>query len=93
VNAYEAVDVVAPRILNLGTVRTYMVTSTLRPLYPRGGYRSTCSLQGQLGPRDGLDSAQEKRLLFLPEIERRFLGRPARIVASLPTELARLRHN
>ena len=32
-----------------------MVTSTLRLLYPRGGYRSTRSLQGRVGLRDCLD--------------------------------------
>jgi len=30
---------------------------------------------------------------WAPEIEGRFLGRPARIVVCLPTELSRLRHN
>jgi hypothetical protein len=42
-----------------------------------------------VGPRSGLD-VMEKRLLLLPGIEPRLLGRPARNLLAITTELSRL---
>jgi hypothetical protein len=56
-----------PRILDLGTNWKWVVSFTLRPLYPRIG--------GWVGPRTGLDDVEKRKISPLPELRPR--GRPA----------------
>jgi hypothetical protein len=63
-----------PRFLDLGTSCRWALSFTSCPLYRRG----THWIGGWVGPRAGLDDVEKIKLLTLPGLELRPLGRPAR---------------
>jgi hypothetical protein len=57
-------------------------------LSPRETNPVTHCIGGWVGPRAGLDIVK-KSILFLPEIEPQILGRSARSLVDIPSEIAR----
>jgi hypothetical protein len=62
----------------------------LTALHPREKASVTHWIGDLAGPKAGLDSAEEKNLLSLTEIEPWFLGRPSRCLVTILTVLSRL---
>jgi hypothetical protein len=72
-------ECIEPHFLDLGTSWRRVVNFTPRPLYPRGLSASgTHWIGGWVDLRAGLDDLEERKLLTLPGLELRPLGRPAR---------------
>jgi hypothetical protein len=63
-----------------------MVSFTSQPLNPRPHW-----IANWWGHRVDLDAEEEAHLLLVTEIEPRFLGRPARNLDAITTELSRIK--
>jgi hypothetical protein len=71
-------DCIDPRILDLGTSWRWVVSFTPRPLYLRRKSPGTHWVGGWVGPGTGLDGVERRKILPLPGLELRPLGRLAR---------------
>jgi hypothetical protein len=76
--AYGGIGCIDPHFLDLGT--SWKQWSASRPCRFTSGERApgTHWIGGWMGPRAGLDDVEKRKLLILPGIELRPLGRPAR---------------
>jgi len=81
---------IAPRILNLGNRWRWVVSFTLRPLYPRGKSSGAHWRGGWFGHRTGLDSGANKKSLC--PCRKLNPGRSARDLVTILTKLFRLLH-
>jgi hypothetical protein len=77
---------IGPRILDLGTSWRWVVSFTTRPRYLRGKRLCTHWIWSCVGPRARLDDMESTKMLPLPGLELRPLGRPS--VASRYTDWA-----
>jgi hypothetical protein len=83
VKAYGGSVCIAPYFLDFGTRWRWMVSFTLRLLYPWERTLGVHWIGGWVDPRAGLDDAEKKKFFTLPGLELRPLGRPAAIQATL----------
>jgi hypothetical protein len=79
-----------PRILDIGTSWSWVVSFTPWPLYPRERAPDAHWIGGWLGPRTGLDDVESRKVLPLPGLELRPLGRPASSQSFMFSKLIRL---
>jgi hypothetical protein len=87
--AYGGVEVQLPAFLNsaLGDVASASLSGQCTP---EESTPFTQRIKGWADLRAGVDNGDEKNLLPVLAIKRRFISRPARSLVSVPTEVLRL---